>query len=77
MDYNNLDLRNKTFLDFTDDAKIIDKIIGGDSDFFLAHVTDRSRARSFIFFADMTDDKKLAKIINKEFAKEIELMFDE
>lgn len=77
MDYNNLDLRNKTFLDFTDDAKIIDKIIGGQNEFFLNNLSDESRAETFIFFAEMTDDKKLAKAINKEFAEEFESMFDE
>lgn len=76
MDYNNLDLRNKTFLDFTDDAKIINKIIGN-LEFFKSHITDDNRAETFIFFAEMTDDKKLAKAINKEFAEEIESMFDE
>lgn len=66
MDYQHLDLRNKTFLDFTTDNAIIDEIVG-DKYLFLSHITDQSRAVTFLEFAEFTSDKKLAAIINKEF----------
>jgi hypothetical protein len=79
MDYDNLQLRSKTFLDFTDDEEIIEEIVGDkdDREFFLTHVNEYSRSRTFIFFADFTPDKKLAAAIKKEFDRELRHMFDE
>jgi hypothetical protein len=76
MDYSNLQLRNKTFLDFTDDDAIIDKIIG-ERESFLPHLTERARAHTFLLFAELTPDKNLAAAIEKEFERELECMFPE
>ena len=53
VDYDNLKLRERTFLDFTDDEAIIDEIIG-DKEFFLSHITEENRASTFLDFADLT-----------------------
>lgn len=76
MDYSNLDLRNKTFLDFTSDEQIIDEIVG-DRDFFVANITDENRMHSYIDFADITTDKKLAKAIRDEFKTDMALFFSD
>lgn len=76
MNYSDLQLRSKTFLDFTTDKSIIDEIVG-DKEFFLAHVTEDNRARTFIFFAELTPDKKLAMAITKEFQPEVDALFAE
>ena len=76
MDYTNLNLRNKTFIDFTTDEKLISEIVG-DREFFLSHITDFNRAHTFIDFADYTPDVKLAKAIRKEFETECKLFFNE
>ncbi len=76
MNYSNLNLRQKTFLDFTTDERIIAEIIG-DKEFFLSHITDENRAITFLEFADLTPDTKLAKTIRKEFAPELAVLFPE
>lgn len=81
MNYNNLNLRERTFLDFTDDKEIIATIIGNDSrdsiNSFLSHITEYERVQTFIDFADYTPDKRLSNAIKKEFKDEIETLFDE
>lgn len=88
MDYSDLDLRHKTFLDFTSDGEIIEEIIGGNtpadkSRFLLSVAPDINRlwsevlARTFMEFADMTPDEKLKQSIKKEFSKEFESSFNE
>ena len=73
MDYGNLQLRSKSFLDFTTDPAVLDEILGGhskaDKDDFLRHV-DQDRAMTFMYFADLCGDKKLAQAIEKEFGEE-------
>ncbi|MEG1644572.1 MAG: hypothetical protein RR279_01875 [Alistipes sp.] len=76
MNYSDLKLRSKTFLDFTTDEAVIEKIVG-DKEFFIAHLTERNRAGTFLFFSDYTSDKKLAKAICKEFKAELECLFPE
>lgn len=76
MDYSDLQLRNKTFLDFTTDKAVIEEVVG-DKEFFLTHITEENRARTFMYFSDMTPDKQLAKAIVKEFGKEWELLHNE
>ncbi len=81
MDYENLGLRKKTFLDFTDDKEIIAIILGDNSresvDYFLSHITEYERIHSLIDLADYTPDKQLAEAIRKEFKEEIDTLFDE
>ncbi len=76
LDYNNLKLREWTFLDFTSDEDVIAELVG-DKEFFLSHVTDENRASTFLEFADITTDKKLSKAIRKEFDGELKSMFSE
>lgn len=76
MDYNNLDLRTKTILDFTDDKKIIDELIG-DKDDFLKDLTETNRAFSLIDYAEYIQDEKLVAAIKKEFAPELSAFFNE
>lgn len=81
LDYDNLKLRERTFLDFTDDPAILDEILGGhsqaDKEIFLSNISDTSRAVSFIEFSDLCDDKKLAKVIMSEFKEEYHTTFNE
>lgn len=76
MNYNELNLRRKTFLDFTTDERIIAEIIG-DKGFFLSHITDENRATTFLDFADFTPDTELAEAIRQEFAHELAALFPE
>lgn len=77
MNLQSLDLRNKTFLDFTNDKKIINEIIGGDDAcFFLDNIDDSSRIASYLEFAELTGDSNLAKAIMKEFSVEAGIVFN-
>jgi hypothetical protein len=76
MDYSNLQLRSKTFLDFTDDRAVIDEIIG-DREFFLAHVTDENRVLTFMEFTDFCKDKRLVDAIESEFADDYSAIMNE
>lgn len=76
MNYSDLQLRSKTFLDFTTDKAVIEEVVG-DKEFFLTHITEENRARTFIFFAELTPDKKLAAAICKEFKPESDALFCE
>ena len=88
MDYDKLDLRNKTFLDFTSDPDILDEIIEGhseaDKEAFLramspdnAPASEESRVITFMAFAELCKDKKLAQAIKSEFEKEYRAIFNE
>lgn len=81
MDYENLNLREKTFLDFTNDEKIIEIILGDNSresvNYFLSNITEYERVHTLIDFADYTPDKQLAEAIRREFKEEIDALFDE
>lgn len=81
LDYDDLKLRERTFLDFTDDEAIIGEILGGhdpaDKEFFLSHISETSRAVSFIEFSDLCGDEKLAKAIMSEFEEEYRTTFNE
>jgi hypothetical protein len=76
MDYNNLDLRNKTIYDFTDDPNITSEIIS-DKDYFLSNLTETRRAMSLIDYAEYIQDKKLIAAVQKEFEPEFAAFFNE
>ncbi len=87
LDYNNLKLRERTFLDFTDDPAIIDEIIEGhrkaDKKEFLlsispdnAPASEDNRIITFMAFAELCNDKKLAKAIKSEFENEYRAIFN-
>lgn len=76
MDYNNLDLRNKTILDFTTDQEIIEELIG-DPALFLSNLTETTRAQSLIDYAEYIQDKKLIAVVQKEFEPEFSAFFNE
>jgi hypothetical protein len=80
MDYGNLQLRSKSFLDFTTDPAILDEILGGhskaDKEEFLRHV-DQERAMTFMAFVDFCEDKQLAAAIEAEFGAEYRAIFNE
>lgn len=76
LDYNNLGLRNKTFLDFTSDPKIIEDIVGS-IPMKSSDISEQGRILTFMEFAELTDDTKLAKAIKQEFQKDLELIFNE
>lgn len=88
MDYGNLQLRSKSFLDFTTDPAILDEIIEGhskaDKEDFLrslspdnAPASEQNRAISFMAFADLCEDKQLAAAIEAEFGEEYRAIFNE
>lgn len=81
LDYDNLKLRERTFLDFTDDPAILDEILGGhsqvDKEEFLRHTSKDFLVMSYMEFADLCDDKKLAKAIESEFEGEYQAIFNE
>lgn len=70
------DLRKKTILDFTSDAEIIEELIG-DPKLFIENLTEQSRAFSLIDYAEYTENKEMAKAVNKEFEKEFSEFFNE
>lgn len=76
MDYNNLDLRNKTILDFTNDEQIIDELVG-DKELFLKSLTELTRANSLIDYAEYIQDENLIAAIEQEFAPEFSAFFNE
>lgn len=86
-DYDNLKLRGRTFLDFTDVPAILDEILGGhdkaDRDGFLFAINaggtaaEQERAITFVAFADLCQDKRLAAVIKAEFAAEYSAIFNE
>lgn len=88
MDYGNLQLRSKSFLDFTTDPAILDEIIEGhskaDKEDFLqslspdnAPASEQNRAITFMAFADLCEDKQLAAAIEAEFGEEYRAIFNE
>lgn len=76
MDYNNLDLRNKTILDFTSDPSIIDELVG-DPALFLANLTETTRAQSLVDYAEYIQDETLVAAVEKEFESEFATFFNE
>lgn len=80
MDYGNLQLRSKSFLDFTTDPAILDEILGGhdkaDKEEFLQFV-EQNRALTFMAFTDFCKDEKLVKAIKDEFNNEYQAIFNE
>lgn len=87
MDYDNLQLRSKSFLDFTNDPAILNEILGGhskaDKEEFLQalnldnSVGEQTRAMTFMYFTDFCEDEKLAQAIEKEFSKEWQAIHNE
>lgn len=88
MDYGNLQLRSKSFLDFTTDPAILDEILGGhseaDKEEFL-HIAigeinplaEQNRALTFMEFTDFCQDEQLVNAIKAEFGKQVESIFNE
>lgn len=67
-------LKNKTFLDFTDDAELIAMVLRSVSvEFFLDAVTMMGRLSTFIKFAELTNNKELKAEAEKQF----EFLFNE
>ena len=65
-DYSNL--KNKTFLDFTDDEKVVRDVIGdSDSVEFKKAVSEYGRYLTFLVFAELINDKTLEKEVKKQF----------
>lgn len=87
MDYGNLQLRSKSFLDFTTDPAILDAIIEGhskaDKEDFLRSLSpdnsaaEQTRAMTFMAFVDFCEDKQLAVAIEAEFGDEYRAIFNE
>ena len=67
MNTNYSDLKNKTFLDFTNDESIIDEIIGAnEKTSFVENLSDYGRYITFIQFAEITNDKELADEVENQ-----------
>ena len=84
----NLQLRSKTFLDFTDDPDVLDAIIEGhseaDKEDFLrtlspenAPASEQNRVITFIAFAELCKDPELVTAIMSEFSQEYRAIFNE
>lgn len=76
MDYNRLNLRGKTVIDFTSDNSIIAQIVG-DKDLFLSNLTNEVRALTFLYYAEFINDEKLITAVRTEFATELDASFNE
>lgn len=76
MNYNHLDLRNQTFLDYTNDEKLIAELIS-DKEWFLDHISEHSRAFSWIDYAEAIKDEKLIAMVEKEFKTVFDNFFNE
>lgn len=80
LDYDNLDLRNKTPYDFTDDEEILMSIGAAFKDLFMKALVEQGdsfRALSLLFYAEHIKDRKLQKAIEKEFRKDLDSLFDD
>lgn len=65
-DYSNL--KQKTFLDFTDDQKVIERILDGqDKETFLETVSEMGRYITFAELAEITADTALEQAIEEQF----------
>lgn len=64
-DYSNL--KNKTFLDYTDNENVIEDIINGeDKSVFTENISDYGRFITFLEFAEITENKDLEKEVIKQ-----------
>lgn len=62
------DLRNKTFLDFTGDQAIVNRIlVGEDVDTFRSTVSELGRCLTFAELAEITGDQDLTKAVEEQF----------
>ena len=89
MDYNPLDLRHKTFLDFTNDKDVIEEILGSSDQSAIDRYknvvlnsqinsnAEEARINDFMEFTEFVKDEKLKAAIIKEFSQEWELSFNE
>lgn len=89
MDYSNLDLRHKSFLDFTSDPAVIEEILGSSDQSTIDRylnivlnpkinsIADEARMGDFMEFTAFTTDEKLKTAIIKEFSDEWEALFNE
>lgn len=74
MKYKNL--RKQTILDYTQDKKILDELIG-DTQIFLENLTDLTRAQSLIDYAEYINDKEMIQAVETEFKTEFAEFFNE
>lgn len=66
MDYNDLDLRNKTIYDFTDNPEIIEEITGSVSkDFYIETCHIINKMAHIADFASLIQNDELYKLANK------------
>lgn len=64
-DYSNL--KNKTFLDFTEDKNLIDMISGGiEPEQFIKSISEYGRYATFLEFAEATKNKRLEEEVEKQ-----------
>ena len=78
MDYNSLDLRNKTIFDFTNDPAILGELVSTtDKETFLNGLTPIARAFSLIDYAEYIQDEKMIAAVEAEFHNELESFFNE
>lgn len=77
MDYNNLDLRNKTIYDFTDNSEILDDLGYSPKEYFFRSLDETLRGMSLMDYAEYIHDEKLIEAVEKEFATEFSAFFNE
>jgi len=79
IDYNNLDLRNRTVFDFTDDPNIL-KAIDIDiseKDDYIRTSLPIAKAFGIYDYAEYIGDQLLMEAVDKEFEKEFSEFFNE
>lgn len=85
-DWKNIDLKNASIFDLTDDLELIKKCIlnnrftWGDKEKYLKNLDNKNRYQSILDFSSFTSDDKLYNLVCKTFPKEHEenlAIFDE
>jgi hypothetical protein len=79
MDYNNLDLRNRTVFDFTNDPEILEAIDidVAEKDDYINTTLPIAKAFGIYDYAEYIQDKKLMAAVKKEFETEFAAFFNE
>lgn len=66
INYNNLDLRDRTVYDFTDDFEIIKEIVGDTpEDFYIETCHIINKMADIVFFSELTCNDELYKLATK------------
>lgn len=73
MNYSDLQLRSKTFLDFTTDSKVIEEVLGASDKVSIEKFISRSqnigvKAATFLEYAHLIGDEKFIEVIQAEFS---------